>query len=415
MNHVILATVLLLLLRSLSKTEATAQVVPLQSRITQVQPMSGIVLWNDHEKVDTDAVQLEFRYCGYDEIVTADGQYDFTALDRILDAIAARNHQAILRFRFVYPGRDTTVPEWIRGSPGYTETIGKSEGKRTAFCDWSHPKLRQFTLDFYSRFARRYDKDPRIAFLQVGFGLWAEYHIYDGPRKLGSTFPDKAYQATLLKHMDDCFDSLPWSISVDAADSEYSPLEGNADLLSLGFGVFDDSFLCEPHPRENAVNWRILGGDRWRRSSAGGEFSYYTKRDQRLALSKSGPNGVSFAEAAKRFHISYMIGNDQPRYQSMQRIKAASMRCGYKFRVLRAEHRDETLTLRVTNDGIAPIYRDAFFAVGDRRSDQSLKGLQAGEERIFEISRVDRRQAGSVRIVSDFILPGQSIQFAAGK
>ena len=34
-------------------------------------------------------------------------------------------------------------------------------------------------IDTPEEFAARYDDDPRIAFLQVGFGLWGEYHIYD--------------------------------------------------------------------------------------------------------------------------------------------------------------------------------------------------------------------------------------------
>lgn len=389
--------------------------VPLKSRITRVQPMTGIVFWSDNENAEkhADAIALEYRYCGYNEVVDAEGTYDWSKIDRILGEVAERNHQAILRFYFVYVGKQTTVPDFIRKRTDYDETVGKSEKKETRFCDWSNEALQEFTLDFYSKLAARYDDDPRIAFLQTGFGLWAEYHIYSGPREMGKTFPTKEYQERFLRHMDKQFQNLPWSISVDAADYDYTPLEDNDELLALEFGVFDDSFLCKPHPKENAVNWKTLDSDRWKRQPGGGEFSYYNKRDQKMALSEGGPNGVAFEDAAKAFHITYMIGDAQPRYQPIERIKSAGMATGYRFRVTAAEVSGDKLRLRVTNEGIAPIYRDAYFAAGEHRSKTSLRGLLPGESRLCEVQGVDAQDLNAITIQSDSILSTQSIQFAA--
>ncbi len=199
---------LFLLLVLLSPVAAWAQTVersvPLQSKITGVQPMTGIVLWttNEFKEKYADIFSLEFRYCGYNEVVDAEGKYDFSKIDEILDDVASRNHQAIIRFYFCYVGKETTVPDFIRNRPDYDETIGKSEGKKTHFCDWSNSAFQEFTISFYSKIAAKYDDDPRLAFLQTGFGLWAEYHIYDGPREIGKTFPSKEFQASFLKHMD---------------------------------------------------------------------------------------------------------------------------------------------------------------------------------------------------------------------
>ncbi|MEL7337609.1 MAG: DUF4832 domain-containing protein, partial [Planctomycetota bacterium] len=177
--------------------------VTLRSQIDQVQPMTGIVLWSDNEFASkwSTSISLEYRYCGYDECVDANGAFRFGKLESVLDDIASRNHQAVLRFYFCYPGKMTTVPDFIRNRSDYSETIGRSEGQRTAFCDWSNAALREFTLDFYRSFAAQFDQDPRIAFLQVGFGLWGEYHIYDGPRRIGKTFPDQEFQTTFLNHL----------------------------------------------------------------------------------------------------------------------------------------------------------------------------------------------------------------------
>lgn len=389
--------------------------IPLKSQITGVQPMTGIVLWSDNEtaRKHPDAISLEYRYCGYNEVVQRDGSYDWSKIDGLLDEIAGRNHQAILRFYFVYVGKETTVPDFIRTRPDYDETIGTSENKRTHFCDWSNTALQEFTLEFYTRLAKKYDDDPRVAFLQTGFGLWAEYHIYSGPNQMGKTFPDKEYQEKFLRHMDAQFDNLPWSISIDAADYDYTPLEDNAELLALQFGVFDDSFLCKPHAKENAVNWKILDPSRWKRQPGGGEFSYYNMMDQKKALTLEGPNGVSFEAAAKQFHVTYMIGNDQPRFQPIERIKSAGMLTGYRFRVTAAALRGNQLRLRVINEGVAQIYRDAYFAAAGKRSNLSLRGLLPGEERIVSVDGVSEQDLDSIKIECDSVLATQSIEYAA--
>ena len=135
-------------------------------------------------------------------------------------------------------GSPTTVPRYIKGLADYHETQAKSEGKPTGFADWSHDELKRFTLEFYEKLAQRYDADPRLAFLETGFGLWAEYHIYDGPMRLGKTFPDKAFQADFARHLSRVFHKTPWLISVDAADDSRAP-------FSLG-----------PRPAE-APFWRL--------------------------------------------------------------------------------------------------------------------------------------------------------------
>ncbi|MCM2373175.1 DUF4832 domain-containing protein [Aporhodopirellula aestuarii] len=375
--------------------------------------MTGIVLWTDNPKVDTRAVQLEFRYCGYDEVVRPDGVYDYSLIESVLDAAASRNHQAVLRFYFVYPSKKTTVPDHIRLRSDYRETIAKSEGKTTHFCDWSNAALKQFTLEFYENFASRYDRDPRIAYLETGFGLWAEYHIYDGPRKLGATFPDESFQSKFLKHLQSSFENLPWMISIDASDPRYSPIKDDAELLSLGFGVFDDSFLCKQHAEENEIDWKILNSDRWRRAPGGGEFSYYNSRDQKFALAPQGPNGVSFESDARKFHITFMIGNDQVKFQSEERIKAAGMATGYRLRITEAVRVGDRVRLEVTNDGVAPLYRDAYFSIAGSRSTQTLKELLPGESISIELMDPDRVAENALTVECDHILPGQKIQFAA--
>ncbi len=152
-----LRTSTLILASLLVSTECRAQEqfapVPLSSRITHVQPMTGLVFWTTSEHNRTASIQLEYRYMKYGDVVTERGQYDWRVMDRLLETVAARRHQAIVRFYFVYPGNPTTVPGYIKALPDYHETRGRSEEKPTAFPDWSHRELQEFTLDFYEKLA----------------------------------------------------------------------------------------------------------------------------------------------------------------------------------------------------------------------------------------------------------------------
>ena len=309
------------------------------------------------------------------------------------------------------PGKQTAVPDYIKALPDYHETQGTTENKPTGFPDWSHPELKRFVKEFHTRFAAKYDRDPRLAFVQTGFGLWAEYHIYDGPFKLGATFPDKEFQTEFLKHLAITYQNTPWSISVDAADKRVSPIVGNNELLALPFGVFDDSFLCKQHPKENELNWNAMRRSRYLRQPAGGEFSYYTDRDQKLALAPDGPHGVSFESSARDFHITYMIGNDQPDFQPLKRIASASLACGYKFRITAFLANSTASRVTISNTGIAPIYRDSFVAVNGVRATGSLKLLAPGRSATFDIPSGGNFPVLSIE--SDHLVKGQAIRYEA--
>jgi hypothetical protein len=382
----------------------------IRNDITSVQPMTGIVLWETNEAVDSAPVQLEYAYLSYAQIIQGPGDYNWTALDSLLERIAKRKHQAIVRWYDTYVGQSSGVPQHIQSQPGYRGITAKSEGKNTGFPDWSNEEWQSCVLDFLTAFAAKYDRDPRLAFVQLGFGLWSEYHIYDGPMELGKTFPSLQYQTRFLEHASLAFRHTPWMISVDAA-GEHTPIANTPSLLALPFGLFDDSFNHRRHAEENEPNWNALGRERWERAPAGGEFSFFETRDQRRALDRNGPHGTPFEVHAAKFHISFMIGDDQLRFQSADRVRAAGLACGYRFRVVEFKASSERCRVSIRNDGIAPMYHDAFPCIDGARATDSLKGLQPGAAKSFEFNR--RSDAPRLTIESDRLVPGQSIDFEA--
>lgn len=372
--------------------------------------MTGIVLWSTNGAVRTAPIQLEYSYLNYAQIVSRKGEYNWAPVEALLDAASRRGHQVVLRWHETYVGKPTGVPAYIKALPDYHETRGKSEKKATGFPDWSHPELRRFTLEFFTRFAEKYDRDPRLAFVEVGFGLWAEYHIYDGPMKLGKTFPSREFQAEFARHLDGTFQQTPWMISVDAA-GDHAPFASDPSLLDLPFGEFDDSFNHARHAIENEPNWNIIRRDRWQIAPVGGEFSFFKKVDQSKALAPKGPHGIPFEKHAAKFHVSFMIGDAQPQFQPAERIRAAGLACGYRFRVTKFEASAAAAQVEMANEGIAPFYYDAFPAVNGVRSSTSLKGLLPGERRVFAVSAGGT--APRLTVECDRLSPGQRIGYVA--
>ncbi|MBP5637790.1 MAG: DUF4832 domain-containing protein [Bacteroidales bacterium] len=387
----------------------------LHSQITHVQPMTGIVLWEDTHSTKS-WLTLEFAYMLYSDVCKEKDVYDWSPVEELLESIASRGHQAVIRFRYTYVGKSCAVPDYIKAWPGYKETKGKSEGRTTYFPDWRCEELQRFHMEFHRRFAEKYDSDPRLAFLETGFGLWAEYHIYDGPFVLGQTFPSKAFQAEFLSAMDGWFVHTPWMISIDAADDTYSPFESTPKLLKLNFGNFDDSFMCEDHDGYNFESWEFFGKDRYKKAPLGGEFSYYSDYDQKHCLDKKGMYGRKFEDEAAKFHMTFIIGADQPSYQGDSRLKEASMSMGYRFKVEDFRVVDGEALLLVRNTGVAPIYRDAFMAVAGVRSSFNLRTLMPGTSRWMSVSAPSIGPENcAVAVECDHLVPGQKgIEFEAG-
>ena len=390
--------------------------VPFQSAITHVQPMTGIVLWNTSGSVKKDYVQLEFSYMLYNDVCKEKDVYDWSPMDKLLEQVAARGHQAVVRFRYTYPGYASAVPDYIKKMDGYEAIWAKADGRSredTEYPDWRCEELRRFHMEFHRRFAERYDKDPRLAFVETGFGHWAEYHVYDGKYIDGQTFPSKEFQAEFLPKMDEWFKETPWLISIDASDSKYAPFRKQKELLDLNFGNFDDSFMCEEWDGYNWSCWSFFGKERYKKAPAGGEFSYYSSYDQKHVLDKEGMYGRVFEDVVAKVHMTFIIGNDQPGKQKPERITEAAMSMGYRFEVRDFKVLEgKSAEVLIANVGVAPIYRDAFVEVEGVRGDLNLRTLMPGDEAWVTIA-CEAKTSSRPAIACDHLVEGQEIQYQA--
>ncbi|MCQ2341940.1 MAG: DUF4832 domain-containing protein [Paludibacteraceae bacterium] len=414
--------------------------VAVSRTVDKVQPMTGLVLWPDlaSEKKSNygNTFALEYSYCKYSDVVTGKGsdgkiQYDWSSLESTLNAIKGRGHQAILRFWFEYPGEQpdgktigvTAVPAYIKALSGYKETSYTGDEGKCYYADWSNSELKWFAKQFYTDFAAKYDKDPRIAIMEIGFGHWGEYHISDGPSlRLGVNFPSKDYQEEFLLHVAAQFDQMPWCISVDAAETDQSSVTERNSLKNLHFGVFDDSFMCNGHDKGstggekgyNEENWDAIGKNRYQFSACGGEISYYKSSDQKNFLNPAGMYNMVWETEVAKYHLTFMIANDAigGQYATTTRFKEGSMACGYHFAVTACKTDGSVTEVTVKNNGVAPIYKDAYMCIGSTRATASLKGLQPGSSQTYTIN-AGLANGNDLKIACDYIYSTQEIQFDA--
>ena len=428
----LLISMIMLVSPCMDAMELDFAAVEVNRTISSVQPMTGLVLWSGHDQMDKYAsvITLEFAYCLPCKVVTGkkDGkiQYNWSYLENILNDIASRNHQGVIRFRYENPGNKevgetgaTAVPQYIKDLSDYNETSNNAEGQKTYYADWTNDELKWFTKQFITDFNARYKDDPRIAVIQLGFGHWSEGHIYGTDLKLGVNFPSKAYQKEYFMHVANTLE-IPWGMSIDGGDSYYSPVAEDEELLALNFGVFDDSFMHEGHELASGSGWNEMCWDgvgkeyRWIKGICGGEISYYTSNDQKNFLNPNGMYGWTWENASAKYHISYMLANNAPgsKHATVDRFREAGIASGYKFRVSDCRTNGTETRLVVSNQGIAPIYRDAYFAIGQHRSTMSLKGLLPQDTLKVTIP-AGLSKAEDLHITSPYILSTQEIEFAA--
>lgn len=414
--------------------------VALESTLTGVEPFKGIVFWPGNSRAQqwNRSFALEFSYCLPCRVVTGKEngqiQYDWTWFENILNDIQSRGHKAIVRFRYEYPSskdvdgvRGTTaVPQYIKDMEGYEETYAANPGGDgpTYYADWRSEELKWFTKQFYVDLAARYDNDPRIAYVQVGFGHWSEYHIYGSQYNFGVNFPTKEYQREFLHHMaENTFKVTPWSTSIDIAQSHGPGAE--AEIKTLPFGLFDDSFMHKNHEigsndGYNEQLWKSTGGlaERWKTQPCGGEISYYDSKDQREFLRpETGIYGISWEQASAKYHISYIIGNDcvNGNYGTAERVKEASQHAGYQFTIRLFAVTANEARVWVKNTGVAPCYFDVFPTVQNIRSEESLKYLLPGETRMCVIKgvKLGETDAPELTITGDKLYENETVPYLA--
>lgn len=346
---------------------------------------------------------LEFNYIGFSELVKGPDEYNWEPLEKLLNGIAGRGHQAVIRIYLEFPGKTNVLPAFLiqaglkvhKYQNTNTQPLPPSEIETP---DYENAQLRTCLKAFIAAFGKRYDGDARIGFITAGLlGTWGEWHTY--PRE--ELFASKTVQSEVMDAYADAFKVTPVLLRYPAGATHGSLAANHARAM----GYHDDSFawgtLDTGKPSDQWFYMSALKSAgpealaKWKTQPIGGEIRPEAW-GKVFDTNPGDPNIQDFAKCVEATHASWVMDSGLFRKDSAasRRARAETQvrRMGYEFfaQAVETDFKDGALTVRVevVNRGVAPFYYDWTPEIGlldstglihTQRMDGKLKGLLPGD------------------------------------
>ena len=340
-------------------------------------PLKGLVPYAS-ERTDPFPHSMEFNYLPLGDLVRGPNEFDWGPIERLLDDIAGRGHQAVVRIYMEYPDKTDGIPRYLIDD-GLTvhrwmnTNTAPFPPKPVETPDYEDPRLRSLLRDFIAALGERYDGDPRLGFITAGLlGTWGEWHTY--PRS--ELFASKTVQTEVMDTFEGAFDRTPVLLRYPAGPDNftYAP---NHDRPTLGY--HDDSFawatLETDRPEDDWFFMALLRDagpgalDRWKTAPIGGEirpelWGRIFDADPEI------PEAQDFARCVRETHATWLMDTGMFRERRpgppdrVARAIEAARSLGYTFHVVAAtlpkviEDNDLSVRFELTNRGVAPFYAD---------------------------------------------------------
>lgn len=364
---------------------------------------------------------------------TRSGGFDFSPLDRRIDAAARRGQRTILRVMAL----DTASPaSERRGYPDYlAASVGewstRMDGVERLVPDWNDPDYVRAVQRLVQALGARYDGDPRVAGVDLsGYGTWGEWNSVGWGDRLpaGKSLLTAANARTLI---DAHVAAFPRTHLFAFTEAPYLELALAASpRIGIRFDCLGSSTGGGAFPRIAAV---AAARDRWRTAPVITEFcSRYEP-----AASPSAAADRYFRTAAdtvRRLHVSLVSSGNLPpawdgsalsdgQWADLSTTFAAA---GYRYRtesvrVPASVRAGAHLPVRIrwVNEGSAPGYEPlavtlALVRVGTDResataaSSADLRGLRPGEGEAPPITTggAARPEPGVLTVDDQLPIPG---------
>lgn len=383
---------------------------------------------------------MEFDYLPLASLVTGYDQYDWQPLEKRLDAIAGRGHQAIFRVYMEYPGKPGAIPPFLIADGLKVHRYLNTNTDPPAPVetpDYENPKLRKVLKAFVAAMGKKYDGDARIGFITAGLlGAWGEWHTY--PKE--ELFASKTVQAEVMDAYEAAFKITPILLRYPAGEED----EQKTPNARRHFGYHDDSFAWATLDTGREVDdWffvpalKSAGPDamaKWKTRPIGGEIrpeawgQVFDERPQDNRVQ-------NFRRCVEATHATWLMDSGLfEKQQPADRIKRAEevvRRMGYEFHVSAVTigviaHAKLPVRVELQNRGVAPFYYDwpvEFALIADGKVIQRFAGhgnltglLPDAEPRTWnetlDISGLAPRTYKLAMRVPNKLLIGRPVRFA---
>jgi len=322
-----------------------------------------------------DLVSYGSGYQQWNKLNPAKGVYDWTELEKLLNALAEHNMTYALRVLPYTPSfikSDFPPQEDYDWTPPFVYEMGAKKiqidlrgTEYHAYAPvWDDPIYLQAAKEFAKALAEKYDGDPRIEYIDVRtFGEWGEWHT---SHILGSVMPADS----VLKDM------LDYYASVFKKTQLVLPSNGFGDVythaLDLGITKRDDGFIGIPGRPDTLLRAYNANLPTIAENIAG--YRTMLANDDLIPGGTQKWTAERWVDAITTAHLTYYVldqDNDCGYYfykDNKALADSMSKVIGYNFTVTQAElvtvagAKDTTSTLNITvkNTGVAPCFFDVY-------------------------------------------------------
>ncbi len=323
-----------------------------------------------------DLVSYGSGYQQWNKLNPAKGVYDWTELEKLLNALAEHNMTYALRVLPYTPSfikSDFPPQEEYDWTPPFVYEMGAKkiqiDLRGTDFHAyapvWDDPIYLQAAKEFAKALAEKYDGDPRIEYIDVRtFGEWGEWHT---SHMLGSVMPADSV----------LFDMLDYYASVFKKTQLVLPSNGFGDVythaLDLGITKRDDGFIGIPGRPDTLLRAYNANLPTIAENIAG--YRTMLTYDDLIPGGSQKWTAERWVDAITTAHLTYYVldqDNDCGYYfykDNKALADSMSKVIGYNFTVTRAELlavtvadtaagnvATNTLNITVKNTGVAPCF-----------------------------------------------------------
>jgi hypothetical protein len=295
---------------------------------------------------------MVFLYVSWKELEPHEGEYAFEAWERLAwESPLAKGKHIVFRVYIDYPGQPTGMPDWliakgVKRTPYHKEGGGLSP-------DYNDPRMVTAMERLIAALGRRYDQNPRVAFVEMGFlGFWGEWHTYPHTE----LFAGLDTQQRILEAAHQAFPHKILMTRYPAGPAGKDPW----------IGFFDDMF---PEDTDGSEEWKFLPvmrrsrrTDNWKQAAVGGEMVPH------MAKRWLGEDFQHTLQNVETAHFTW-IGPYGPALDSttepdfLTHSQALIHRMGYEFRLTDIRYtasvrRQNRLKIAISghNLGVAPFY-----------------------------------------------------------
>lgn len=294
---------------------------------------------------------MVFQYISWKEIEPTEGNYRFDEWEKSWDNAAGKDKHIVFRVYIDYPKKPSGLPDWLRAS-GVKESAYEEHGGGKS-PDYDAPRMIAAMERLIAALGRRYNDNPRVAFIQLGLlGFWGEWHTYPHSHLYASNETEQRVIDAYRKAFPD--KSLMVRYARDYAGQQ------------AWIGFHDDMF---PQDTDNGHDWSFLAGIRkanrtenWKAAVIGGEM-VPGKAQQWL-----GNDFDTTLTMLERSHFTWvgpycpaLVDTDDERFQ--MRSEQLIRKMGYEFQINELTHpetieakRSFPIRLLGENNGTAPFY-----------------------------------------------------------